>query len=66
MTDSVFLSTKAVVMILLGVAMLAMLVTLALDTLGEPERPHTAVLFVSLTAIWATAVAVVFLIKLTI
>ncbi len=66
MTDYVFLSTTSVAMILLSVAMLAMLVTLALGTLGEPRRHHTVVLFASLAAIWATAVAVVFLIRLSI
>ena len=63
MTDYVYLSTTSVAIILVGVAMLAMLVTLALGTFGEPERSHKVVLFVSLTAIWATAILVVVLIR---
>jgi hypothetical protein len=66
MTYKVFLSGPSVVAILVGVTMLAMLVTLVLGAFGEPERSHKVLLFVSLTAIWATAVSVVVLIRLTI
>jgi hypothetical protein len=66
MTDYVFLSTTSVAIILVGVAMLAMLATLALGIFGDPERNYTLLLFVSLAAIWATAILVVVLIKLPI
>ena len=66
MTDYVFLSTTSVAIVLVGVAMLAMLVALALGTFGKPERSHKVVLFVSLTAIWTTAVLVVVFIRLPI
>ena len=66
MTDYVYLSTTSVAIILVGVALLAMLVALVLATLGEPERSYKVVLFVSLAAIWATAVLVVAFIRLPI
>ena len=66
MTDYVYLSTMSVAIILVGVALLAMLVTLALDTFGDPERSYRVVLFVSLAAIWAMAVLVVTFIRLPI
>jgi hypothetical protein len=66
MTDYIYLSTTSVVIIVVGVALLAMLVTLALDTFGEPERSHKVVLFVCLTVIWAMAVLVVTFIRLPI
>ena len=66
MTDYVYLSTTSVAIILVGVAMLAMLVTLALDTFGDPERSYRVVLFVCLAAIWAMAVLVVAFIRLPI
>jgi hypothetical protein len=66
MTDYGFLSTTSVAIILVGVAMLAMLTTLVLGTFGDPERSHKVVTFVSLGAIWATAILVVILIKQTI
>ena len=59
-TDYVYLSTTSVAIILVGVAMLT---TLVLGAFGEPERSHKVVLFVSLTAIWATAILVVVLIR---
>jgi MFS-type transporter involved in bile tolerance (Atg22 family) len=59
MTDYVFLSTTSVAIILVGVAVFAMLTALVLGTFGDPKRSHKAVMFVSLTAIWATAVLVV-------
>jgi hypothetical protein len=66
MIDYVFLSTTSVAIILVGVAMLAMLTTLVLGTFGDPERNYTAVQFMSLAAIWATAILVVVLIRLQI
>ena len=66
MTDHVYLSTTSVAMILVGVAMLTMIVTLALDAFGEPERSYTGVLFVSLGVIWAAAILVVVSIRLPI
>jgi hypothetical protein len=66
MSDYGFLSTTSVAIILVGVAMLAMLTTLVLGTFGDPERSHKVVTFVSLAAIWATAILVVILIKQTI
>lgn len=66
MTDYVYLSTTSVAIIVVGVAMLAMLVTLALDTFGDPQRSYKVVLFVCLGAIWAMAVLVVTFIRLPI
>ena len=66
MTDYVYLSTASVALTLAGVAMLAVLVTLALDTFGDPERSYKVVLFVCLTVIWAMAILVVAFIRLTI
>ena len=66
MTDYVFLSTAAVAIILAGVAMLAMLLTLALGVLGQPERNYTATLFGLLAVSWAGAIFVIVLIKLQI
>jgi hypothetical protein len=66
MTDYVFLSTTSVAIILVGVAMLAIIITLVLGTFGDPERSHKVVTLVSLAGIWATAILVVVLIKQTI
>ena len=66
MTDHVYLSATSVAMILVGVAMLAMLVALALGTYGNPERSYKVVLFVSLGVIWAAAILVVVSIRLPI
>ena len=66
MTDYVYLSTTSVAIILVGLALLAMLVTLALDTFGDPERSYKVVLFVCLTVIWAMAILVVAFIRLPI
>ena len=66
MTDHVYLSTTPVAMILVGVAMLTMIVALALDAFGEPERSYKVVLFVSLGVIWAAAILVVVSIRLPI
>ncbi len=66
MTDYTYLSTTSVAIILLGVAMVAMLTTLVLGAFGEPERSHKVVLFVSLAAIWTTAILVVSFVRLPI
>ncbi len=66
MTDYVFLSTAFVAIILAGVALLAMLLTLAIGVLGQPERNYTATLFGLLAVIWAGAILVIVLIKLQI
>ena len=66
MTDYVYLSTMSVAIILVGVALLAMLVALALDTFGDPERSHKVVLSVCLTVIWTMAILVVAFIRLPI
>ena len=66
MIEQVFLSTAAVAIILASVAMLAMLLTLALGVLGQPERNYTATLFGLLAGSWAGAIFVIVLIKLQI
>jgi hypothetical protein len=66
MIYQVFLSTAAVVIILAGVAMLAMLLTLAIGVLGQPERNYSATLFGLLAVIWAGAIFMIALIKLSI
>jgi hypothetical protein len=66
MTDYVFLSTASVAVTLAGVAMLAMLLTLAIGVLGQPERNYTVALFSGLAVIWAGAILVIVLIKLQI
>ena len=66
MTDYVYLSTTGVAIILVGVALLAMIVTVALDTFGDPERLYRVVLFVCLGAIWAMAVLAVTIIRLSV
>ena len=66
MTYDIFLSVASMAAILLGVAMLATLATLALEAFGGSELGLTMPLFVCLAAIWATAVLVIVLIRLTI
>ncbi len=66
MTDHAYLSTASVAIILVCVAMLAIVTAAVLEIFGEPERSYTVVLFVSLLAIWATAVLVLVLIRLPI
>ena len=66
MTDYVFLSTAFVAIILAGVALLAMLLTLAIGVLGQPERNYGATLFGLLAGSWAGAILVIVLIKLQI
>ncbi len=66
MTNSIFLSTASVAAILAGVALLAMLTTFTLGALGRTGRRSTVAFFVCLAAIWAGAVCVIALIKLTI
>ncbi len=66
MTDYVFLSTASVAAILAGVAALAVLAKRVIGALGRSGRGFTMALFVSLAVIWAGAVLVIVLIKLTI
>jgi hypothetical protein len=66
MTNHAFLSTASVAIILAGVAMLSMLLTLAIGTLGRPERNYTVALFGCLALIWAGAISLIVLIKLQI
>ena len=66
MTDYIFLSTAAVAIILASVAMLAMLLTFAIEVLGRAERNYTVALFSCLGIIWAGAILVIVLIKLQI
>ena len=63
MIYQVFLSTAVVAIILAGVALLAMLGTLAIGVLGQPERNYTVALFGLLAVIWAGAILVIILIK---
>ena len=66
MTSGVFLSPASVVAILAGVALLAVLSALTLAPLGRYERRYVAALWVCLVAIWAGAVLIIVLIRLTI
>ena len=66
MTDRAFLSPAAVAIILAGVAMLAMLLTLAIGAWGQPERNYTAPVFGLLAVILAGASLAIVLIKLQI
>ena len=66
MTSGVFLSPASVVAILAGVALLAGLSALTLAPLGRYERRYVAALWVCLVAIWAGAVFIIVLIRLTI
>ncbi len=66
MTDYVFLSTASVAAILAGVAVLAVLTTFTLGTLGRSGRRSTVAFLVCLAGIWAGAVCVIVLIKITI
>ena len=66
MTSGVFLSPASVVAILAGVALLAVLSALTLAPLGRYERRYVAALWVCLVAIWAGAVLIIVLIRLTV
>jgi hypothetical protein len=67
MTSGVFLSPASVVAILAGVALLAVLSALTLAPLGRYERRYDVAAFlVCLVAIWAGAVFIIVLIRLTI
>ena len=66
MTSGVFLSPASVVAILAGVALLAVLSALTLAPLGRYAGHSVAALWVCLVAIWAGAVFIIVLIRLTI
>jgi hypothetical protein len=66
MTSGVFLSPASVVAILAGVALLALLSALTLAPLGRYEGRYVAAFLVCLVAIWAGAVFIIVLIRLTI
>jgi hypothetical protein len=63
MTYGTFLSTAAVVAILVGVATLVVLSALTLAPLNSFRRSHTAAFVACLMIIWAGAVLIIFLIK---
>jgi hypothetical protein len=63
MTYGTFLSTAAVVAILVGVATLVVLSALTLAPLNSFRRSHTAAFVACLVIIWAGAVLIIFLIK---
>jgi hypothetical protein len=66
MTNHSDLSPAAVAIILAGVAMLAMLLTLAIGAFGQPERNYIAPVFGLLAVILAGASLAIVLIKLQI
>ena len=63
MTYSTFLSTVAVVALLVGVATLVVLSALTLAPLNSFRRSHTGVFVACLVGIWVGAVLIIFLIK---
>jgi amino acid transporter len=63
MTYGPFLSTAAVVAILVGVATLAVLSALTLASLNSFRRSRTAAFVACLGIIWVGAVLIIFLIK---
>ena len=63
MTYSTFLSTVAVVALLVGVATLVVLSALVLAPLNSFRRSHTTAFLVCLLIIWVGAVLIIFLIK---
>ena len=63
MTYATFLSTVAVVAILVGVATLVVLSALTLAPLNSFRRSHTGVFVACLVGIWVGAVLIIFLIK---
>jgi hypothetical protein len=66
MSSGVFLSPASVVAILAGVALLAVLSALTLAPLGRYAGRYVAAFLVCLVAIWAGAVFIIVLIRLTI
>jgi hypothetical protein len=66
MTSGVFLSPASVVAILTGVALLALLSAFTLAPLDRYAGRYVAALWVCLVAIWAGAVFIIVLIRLTI
>jgi hypothetical protein len=63
MTYGTFLTTVAVVALLVGVAILAVLSALTLAPLNSFRRSYTAAFVVCLGIIWVGAVLIIFLIK---
>ena len=63
MTYGPFLSTVAVVVLLVGVALLVVLSALTLAPLNRFRRSHTGVFVACLVGIWVGAVLIIFLIK---
>jgi len=63
MTYGPFLSTVAVVALLVGVATLVVLSALTLAPLNSFRRSHTGVFVACLVGIWVGAVLIIFLIK---
>jgi amino acid transporter len=63
MTYATFLSTVAVVALLVGVAILAVLSALTLAPLNSFRRSYTVAFVVCLGIIWVGAVLIIFLIK---
>jgi hypothetical protein len=66
MTYDTFLSTVAVVALLAGVAILVVLSALTLAPLDKFRRRSVVPFLISLVAIWAGAVFIIYLIKHTI
>jgi hypothetical protein len=66
MTYDTFLSTVAVVALLAGVALLVVLSALTLAPLDKFRRRSVVPFLISLVAIWAGAVFIIYLIKHTI
>ena len=66
MTYSTFLSTVAVAALLAGVAILVVLSALVLAPLNKFRRRSVVLFLISLVAIWAGAVIIIYLIKQTI
>jgi hypothetical protein len=63
MTYGTFLSTVAVVTLLVGVALLVVLSALTLAPLNRFRRSYTRAFVVCLMIIWVGAVLIIFLIK---
>ena len=63
MTYATFLSTVAVVALLVGVALLVVLSALTLAPLNSFRRSHTGVFVACLVGIWVGAVLIIFLMK---
>jgi hypothetical protein len=63
MTYGTFLPTVAVVTLLVGVALLAVLSALTLEPLNSFRRSHTAAFVACLMGIWVGAILIIFLIQ---